>query len=229
MSLSKFEHRLTSHLAQYISDHKKEFAERVLANRTRQITVVLEDIYQSQNASAVVRTCECFGIQDIHIIENRNRYEVNRYVVRGSFKWENLIRYNSKEKDNTEVCYNYLRNHGYTIVATDPSEANIPVGTVNCVDSKIALVFGNELSGLSESALKNADYRVRIPTVGFTESLNISVSVAVCLTFLVHKLQPIEGKHDLSEEEKDSIRLSWYRKMVRNSDIIEKEFLRSNP
>src|SRR5882672_6982027 len=109
---------LTEHFSQYISDHKKEFIEKVLAERTRYITVVLEDIYQSQNASAVVRTCECLGVQDIHIIENKSRYSVNPKVLKGSNKWVNLIRYKDKVADNAPLCFDALRRNGYRILAT---------------------------------------------------------------------------------------------------------------
>lgn len=98
MPLSRQEQLLLEHFAQYISEHKKEFAEKVLTERTKQVTVVLEDIYQSQNASAALRTCECMGLQDIHIIENTTKYEVNKYVLKGSYKWLSLHRYKQKKQ-----------------------------------------------------------------------------------------------------------------------------------
>ena len=105
MTLTSKDRLLTQHLAQYVSDHKKEFIQKVLSQRTRHITVVLEDIYQAQNSSAVVRTCECMGLQDIHLIENTNSYEVNTRVLKGSNRWVDLIRYRSKSNDNTEACF----------------------------------------------------------------------------------------------------------------------------
>ena len=228
MPLTDKEYKLTHHLSQYISVQKKEKTEEVLDGRTRYLTVVLEDIYQSHNASAVVRTCECMGIQDIHIIEDQNPYEVNRDVVKGSFKWENLIRYKASNTNNTESCFNTLRRNGYTICATDPSVDNMSIDEIDVSQSKIALVFGNELHGLSEYALKHADRLVKIPMVGFTESFNISVSVAVCLTKLIPKLDTTDNQYSLSKNEKDELRLSWYRRMVKRSEIIEKEFLRAN-
>lgn len=229
MPLTDKEYQLIDHLSQYISDHKKEVTEHVLNGRTRYLTIVLEDIYQSHNASAVVRTCECMGVQDIHVIEDRNRYEVNKYVVKGAYKWENLIRYKAAKTNNTEACFNSLRKNGYAIYATDPAVENISIDEIDVTQSKIALVFGNELQGLSEYALKHADRLVKIPMVGFTESFNISVSVAVCLTKLMPKFDTTDKQYSLSKNEKDELRLTWYRKMVKRSEIIEKEFLRTNP
>lgn len=215
------------HLAQFVSDHKKEFIDRVLNERTRHLTVVLENIYQSQNASAAVRTCECLGIQDIHIVENTAQYQLNVKVLKGADKWMNLERYRAKEVNNTEICFSRLREQGYKILIADPAEDGISIEEVNVQESRIALVFGNELNGASSYALEHGDQKVRIPMYGFTESLNISVSVAICLNTLLGKLRNGHIPAGLSEDEKQSIRLSWYKKIVRGSDILEREFLRT--
>ena len=228
MSLSRQEILLVDYFAQYISEHKKQLVEKVLRERTRHVTVVLEDIFQSQNASAAVRTCECMGIQDVHIIENTTKYEVNKYVLKGSYKWENLIRYHRQGINNTEECFNHLKDNGYRIYATDPSEDNISVHDID-FKSKVALVFGNELNGLSAYALKHADQKIKIPMYGFTESFNISASVAICLSTVISKLKREQEEVGLSVNEKDELRLAWYRKMVKRSSILEKEFLRLNP
>ncbi len=225
MSLTTNERLLAQHFAKYVSDHKREFIQKVLEQRTRHVTVVLEDIYQSQNISAVVRTCECMGLQDIHIIENTNVYQVNARVVKGSNRWMNLVRHRSKANNNTELCFQHLRKHGYTIYAADPSEEGVSIHDVD--PDKVAIIFGNELHGVSEYALKNCDKRVRIPMYGFTESLNISVSVAICLNALVTKLHTHTLKFGLTTEEREDITLQWYRKVIRKSDVIEREFLRA--
>jgi len=217
--------RLTEHFAQYISDHKKEFMERVLAQRTRHLTVVMEDIYQSQNASAVIRTCECLGIQDIHIVENASKYSVNPKVLKGSNKWLDLIRYKKKNSNNTEDCFRALHENGYQILVTNPSPDCISLPDVK-IDQKIALVMGNELKGASAYALQHADQHVTIPMFGFTESYNISVSAAICLSTLVTPLRASSVPWTLSDEEKKEIRLKWYRGVVRRADIIEREFLK---
>ncbi|HEY5825306.1 MAG TPA: RNA methyltransferase, partial [Cyclobacteriaceae bacterium] len=174
------ERKLTEFFGQYITEHKKQLMENVLAERTRHVTIVLEDIYQAQNASAVVRTCECMGLQDIHIIEDESQYSVNTKVVKGSDKWVNLIRYKEKGINNAGKCFQSLRNAGYKIYVTDPSPDGISIDEIQ-LDQKIALVMGNELRGTSDQAIAQADAKVNIPMYGFTESLNISVSAAICL------------------------------------------------
>jgi tRNA (guanosine-2'-O-)-methyltransferase len=220
--------QLFNHFAQFVSDHKKEFVGRVLSQRTRYLTVVLENIYQSQNASAVLRTCECMGIQDVHIIENTAKYQLNIRVLKGADKWLNIERYRTKGINNTEACFNKLKSQGYKILVADPAADGIPVDELNVLENKMALVFGNELRGASEYAVQNADAKVRIPMVGFTESLNISVSVAICLSTLLPKIKQ-SGAPDifLSDAEQLAIKLAWYRKIVRRSDILEREFLRT--
>jgi tRNA (guanosine-2'-O-)-methyltransferase len=229
MPLSSQEKLLANHFAEFISEHKKEFVERVLNERTRHLTVVLEDIFQSHNASAAVRTCECMGVQDVHIIENTTTYEVNKYVLKGSYKWETLVRYKKTNENNTQYCYDALRASGYRIYATDPSPGNKSIHDIDITQSPVALVFGNELRGLSDYALQHADEKVSIPMYGFTESLNISVSVAVCLATLLPKLKANPEQFTLSADEKDELRLNWYRKMMRRPDIMEKLFLKTIP
>jgi tRNA (guanosine-2'-O-)-methyltransferase len=215
------------HLSQFVSDHKKSFVERVLAVRTSHITVVLENIYQSQNASAVIRTCECMGLQTIHIIEQSSKYEINRRVLKGADKWMDLHRYHTKQAENTATCFDLLHKENYKILVADPAEDGVSIHDIQVADSKIALVFGNELRGISPYAAAHADARIKIPMFGFTESLNISVSVAICLNTLITKLHSSEGSYFLTEEEKDELRLKWFRKIVRRSDLIEREFLKA--
>ena len=219
--------RLTAFFQQYVTDHKRDFIERVLAQRTRHITVVLEDIVQSQNASAVVRTCECLGLQDIHIIENQSKYGTNKKVLKGSHHWVDLIRHKGRGRDNTQACFQYLRERGYRIVVTDPSPDGRSIWDMP-VHQPLALVMGNELHGLSDSAQAHTDEKVHIPMVGFTESLNISVSSAICLSVLLNKMrQSADIAWQLPDEEKDAIRLAWLRNVVRRSDVLEREFLKS--
>lgn len=223
------EKKVFEHLAQFVSDHKKTFVEKVLSQRTRYVTVVLENIYQSQNASAVVRTCECMGLQDVHIVEDTAKYHLNIRVLKGSYKWMNMERYHDRQVNNTEVCFNRLRSQGYRIMVADPAEDGTSIDELDMSAGKIALVFGNELRGASGYSLQHADAKVRIPMYGFTESLNVSVSVAICLNTMLGKLRRSGTSIGLSEEEKDIIRLRWFRKIVRRSDVVEREFLRSIP
>ena len=227
MTQLEIERRTISHLSQYITDHKKETIEKVLSLRTNHVTIVLEDIFQSQNASAVIRTCECMGLQDVHIVENLSKYHFNTRVLKGADKWMHLGRYKNENINNTEVCFAKLRSEGYTILATDPGEDGLSIHDIDPVANKLAVVFGNELRGTSSYAIEHADHKVRIPMFGFTESLNISVSVAICLNSLITRLRSSSINYGLTDEEKEIIRLNWYRKVVRRSDIIEREFLRT--
>jgi tRNA (guanosine-2'-O-)-methyltransferase len=217
---------LAQHLSKFVSDHKKDFMDRVLNERTRHLTIVLENIYQSQNASAALRTCECMGIQDIHIIENTAKYQLNIRVLKGSDKWLNLLRYRTKSVNNTETCFKTLKEKGYRIFVADPAEDGVSINDLD-VNDKVALLFGNELRGASEYALEHADGKIRIPMVGFTESLNISVSVAICLNTALQKMKMLNHSVLLTQHEKDQLRLSWLKKMVKRSDLLEREFLRT--
>jgi tRNA (guanosine-2'-O-)-methyltransferase len=225
--LSPHDQLLLQHLSQFPSEHKKEFIENVLDQRTRYVTVVLENIYQSQNASAVIRTCECMGLQDIHVIENTSRYEINRRVLKGSEKWITLNRYRTPDANNTEVAIDELRNKGYALYAADPAIEGISIDEIQIDQKPIAIIFGNELHGISDYAKKNCDELVRVPMYGFTESLNISVSVALSLQSILSRLRKSDVNFFLSDSEKEDLRLLWYKKIVHRSDVIEREFMRT--
>lgn len=213
---------LTSFLGQYLTESRRLTIERVLDQRTRYMTLVLEDIYQSHNASAVVRTCECMGIQDLHIVEAKSKYSVNKKVLMGSNKWMDLIRYKEAGKSNIATCYEKLRSEGYRVIATHPS-SGISIDEVS-IDSKIAVVMGNELKGITKYALENADETVRIPMFGFTESMNISVSAALCIRSVASRIRSSDYDWNLREDEKEILRLDWYRKSLKKPAIMEKEF-----
>ena len=215
---------LLEHLSSLITPNKKAKFDEYIRYRTRYITVVLEDIFQPHNASAVLRTCDCFGIQDIHIIENQNKYTLNPDVALGSSKWVNLIKYN-RDPDNTRACIGLLRENGYRIIAMTPHKDDILLDECP-LDQKIALLFGTELDGLSEVALKNADAFVKIPMYGFTESLNISVSAAISLFHLTEKLRNSNINWQLSDEEILDTKLQWAGSAVKRSDLIIQSFLK---
>lgn len=190
--------------------------------RTNYISVVLEDIFQSQNASAVVRTCECFGIQNINVIENRNTYEINPDVVLGSTKWINLRKFNESE-NNTLNAINQLKKENYRIVATSPHTNDVKLSELNLDKGKIALFFGSELPGISKTVIDNADEFVYIPMFGFTESFNISVSAGICLYELTKRLRDSDINWQLTEKEKTDLLFKWLKLSIKNSDkIIEK-------
>jgi tRNA (guanosine-2'-O-)-methyltransferase len=206
----------------FLNDHKRELYHQLIKERTRYLTVVVEDIFQSQNASAVLRTADCFGVQDVHIIENENKYQINPDVAMGATKWLNLHRYRAKEF-NTIDCINTLKAKGYRIVATSPQGHDVTPFNMP-LDKPIALMFGTELTGLTNTALQMADAKLTIPMYGFTESFNISVSASICMSILVERLRASDSAWRLTEEEMLAIRMMWAQRTLNRPDLIEKEY-----
>jgi tRNA (guanosine-2'-O-)-methyltransferase len=223
----KRKEKLVLHLEQFVTERRLQLIYKVLSKRTRYITVVLEDIYQSHNASAVLRSCDCFGIQDVHIIENRNAYRVNPDVALGSHKWLTLYKYTAKQ-NNTGDTLAGLKKKGYRIVATTPHTNGCVLGEFDLHKGKTALLFGTELEGLTPDAVAMADEFLTIPMAGFTESLNISVTVAIILHFLTDQLRKSEIPWQLSPAENMQVKLQWLKNSIRYSDTIEKTFLGNN-
>jgi len=214
--------KLLNFLLEYITPERKAKFDAVLNRRTRHLTVVLEDIFQPHNASAVLRSCDLTGVQDVHIIENNYVYDINPDVVVGSTKWLNLYKYN-EQPNNTIQAFEALRNNGYRIVATSPHQDGYTPETLP-LDKPLALVFGTEKTGLSDYALEHADDFVRIPMVGFTESFNISVSAALLLYTLSRRLHNSDIRWQLSCDEKDELLLQWCRNTIKRVEVLEETF-----
>jgi tRNA (guanosine-2'-O-)-methyltransferase len=215
--------KLTEHLEQFVTNVRRDRLKDVLSRRTRHITVVLEDLYQTQNISAVMRSCECYGIQDAYIVENRNEFEVHPDISMGADKWLTLHQY-PHEEHNMKRCIDDLHAKGYTVVATLPDEQQRTIFDIP-VEQKTAFLFGTELTGLSDEAIQHADYNVLIPMYGFTESFNISNSAAIILSHARERLQRSNVPWQLTEEEHADLYLEWLCKSIRNADAIVKNFL----
>ena len=211
------------HLSGFITKERIELLNHNLKQRTNHLAIVLEDIFHSQNASAVLRTADCFGVQNIHIIENRNNYNTHPNISLGSGKWLTETFYN-KKNNNTEDCLKNLKKDGYKIIATTPHKAK-SIYDINIKKEKIALLFGAEQEGLSNLALEIADEKVKIPMYGFTESYNISVAAALCMQVVISKIREHNIAWQLSEEEKDEVMLNWLRNSIKESELIEKRFI----
>ncbi len=218
--------QLYERLSQFLSPNKRDLFERLSRERTRHVTVVMEDIYQSHNASAVVRTCDLLGVQDLHIIENRNAYTLNKDVTLGSSKWTDLHRYRA-EGDNTAACVAALKEQGYRIVATTPHADNVTPHTIP-LDAPLAFCFGTELTGLSAPIMQQADIQLRIPMYGFTESYNISVSAAITLFTVMERLRVSDVNWRLDEHALTALKLAWARKTVQSAALLEDRFLRES-
>jgi tRNA (guanosine-2'-O-)-methyltransferase len=224
---AELQEELVVHLSEFMTERRNELFRIVAGNRTRYMTVVLEDIFQSHNASAVLRSCECFGIQDVHFIENRYQYELNPDIALGSWKWLTLNRY-SENPDNTVACLGKLKSEGYRIIATSLHKAGTTPEKLDLEKGKIALLFGTELEGLSEKALDMADEYLKLPMVGFTESLNISVSAALIVHHLTDRLRKSLIKWQLKENEINTLLLQWMRNSIKMSKSIEKKFIENS-
>lgn len=215
---------LLDYLSAVVTPARLLLYDKIIENRTNYITVVLEDIFQAQNASAVLRTCDCTGIQNVHVIENRNQFQVDSEVSMGSSKWITLNKYHNKENNSLKAIQS-LKKKGYRIVATSPHSNDIELPDFDISKGKIALVFGSELPGISETINKEADEFLKIPMVGFTESFNISVSAAIILYTLTQKLRNSASINwHLTEDEKVEIKLHWIKNAVKKSALIEKRF-----
>jgi tRNA (guanosine-2'-O-)-methyltransferase len=214
---------LLDYLSGFVTEQRLQKMRRVLAERTRYLCVAVEDIYQPHNASAVLRTCDCFGIQDVHIIENRNAYCVNPGVELGTAQWLTLHRYRGGD-DNTRPAIERLRAFGYRIVATTPHTDQVSLHEFDLAAGPVALLFGNELERLSQAALAEADEHLVIPMHGFVESFNISVSAAIVLHHLSLGLRSAQFEYRLSQDEQDAVLLSWLRSSIARVEALEREY-----
>jgi len=214
---------LFNYLSTCITPERLNLFNQIIENRTKYITVVLEDIFQSQNASAVLRSCDCFGIQDVHIIENRNEFNLDTEVSLGSSKWLSLHKYN-QHKNNSLESIKTLKKKGYRIVATTPHINDMELPNFDIEAGKTALVFGSELPGISEDIMNEADEFLKIPMFGFTESFNISVSASIVMHYLTDKLKRTTIDWELTEEEKVETKIQWIRNTIKKSELLEKRF-----
>ncbi|MFP4329345.1 MAG: TrmH family RNA methyltransferase [Spirochaetaceae bacterium] len=240
---------LTEYLSRFVTPRRLARMEEVLRERTRYITVLLEDIYQPHNASAVLRSCDSCGVQDVHILEKRNSYRVNPGVELGTAQWLTLRKYRlprpgesgapvaspSAEgrdsstlvaEDPTALALRQLRDSGYRIVATTPHTDEVDLPEFDLFRGKVALCFGTEMGGLSEGLLAEADEYLRIPMYGFVESFNISVSAAITLYTLTQRLRsPGREFPSLDSREIEELRLSWLRGSVKEWRRLEQRFV----
>ncbi len=218
---------LWKYLTTQITPERRQRLEKVADQRTRFLTVVVEDIYQAQNASAVLRTCECLGVQDVHIIENENEYHLNPLVVQGSSYWLTMKQWN-KNPNNSEECLLHLKNEGYKIVSTSLHDNAVSLMDYR-ISEKTALVFGNEKNGISDIVRQHTDQFLRIPIVGFTESFNVSVSAAICVFQLTTALRNSEFCWQLSEIEKRELLIEWVSKNMVNPELVIEKYLSQMP
>lgn len=209
---------LLQYLETYLTENRRARFDEVLAQRTKHFTVATEDVYQLHNTSAVIRSCDVFGIQEVNIVEERNSKRIDREIAMGAQKWVDLNRFHSVKE-----ALKSLKQNGYQIVATTPHENDAMLHEFD-VTKKSCFFFGRETEGLSQEVLDQADCFLKIPMVGFTESLNISVSAAIILQHVTNKLRQTEIDWQLTLAERQEKKLDWIKKTIKSYDEIVAHF-----
>lgn len=217
--------RLLDYLQSFLTAERRLRIEEVLARRTRYVTVVLDNVIHSHNISAVLRSCDAFGVQDVHVIEQEQTVKVARDIALGADRWLTIHRYREVD-DPGALCIRTLREGGYRILVTLPQGEAIPVREVD-LSRPVALVMGHEKAGVSEQMIAAADGAVTVPMHGFARSLNVSVAAAVCLHELTDRVRRSEVSWRLTPEECAKLRLQWTRQSISRAASIERRFFRS--
>ena len=212
-----------TYLETILTDNRKERFLEVLEKRTKHFTVAVEDVYQLHNTSAVMRSCEVFGIQELNVIEERFGKRIDKQIAMGAQKWVDINRH-----DSVSGCISSLKEQGYQIIATTPHEQDCTLEKFD-ISKPSAIFFGTEKEGLSEEVMQNADGYLKIPMVGFTESLNISVSAAIIIQDLTNRLRRSDIDWKLSADEILEKRLDWTRKSIKDIKRIEARYFEENP
>lgn len=210
--------QLLQHLEGFITDNRREKFGHVLAGRTKHFTVATEDVYQLHNTSAVMRSCDVFGIQEVHIVEEVNSKSIDNEIAMGAQKWVDLKRHH-----HVKDALKTIKQQGYQIIATTPHTNDCELHEFD-VTKKSCFFFGRETEGLSQAVLDAADGYLKIPMAGFTESLNISVSAAIILQHVTTKLKQTDIPWQLTENEKLEKRLDWIKKTVKSYDEIVERY-----
>lgn len=216
------ETELLQYLQSFLTERRIALFDKVLKERTEHLTVVVEDVYQLHNTSAVIRSCESFGVQELHVIEEINAKRIDREIAMGAQKWVDVQRHSS-----ATACIQSLKEQGYRIIATSPHKNAHRLEDFD-VTEKAAIFFGRETEGLSDIVLDAADDFIYIPMVGFTESLNISVSAAITLQHLMTKLKASDISWQLSEVAFFDKKMNWTKKMIKDVDRIIERWQQEN-
>ncbi|WP_299261722.1 RNA methyltransferase [uncultured Aquimarina sp.] len=214
--------KLLTYLESFLTPRRQSLYKKVIEQRTNYFTVAVEDVYQLHNTSAVIRSCDVFGIQNVHVIEEINAKRIDREIAMGAQKWVDINRYTT-----TKECIASLKSKGYQIVATTPHDNSVELKDFD-ISKPSVFFFGQEQEGLSDTVLDAADTKLHIPMVGFTESLNISVSAAIILQHITSLLRNSDIDWQLSEEEKLEKRLDWAKKVIKSHEKIIARYKETN-
>lgn len=216
--MEKFNQDLLTYLEGFLTENRKEGFLRVLKNRTKHFTIAMEDVYQLHNTSAVMRSCEVFGVQELNVIEQKFGKRIDSEIAMGAQKWVDVNRFNT-----VQSCIDAKRAQGYQIIATTPHNDSCMLHEFD-ITKPSAIFFGTEKNGLSEEVIEQADGFIKIPMVGYTESLNISVSAAIIIQDITTRLRQSNIDWHLTEEEVLEKRLDWTRKSIKDIDFIERKY-----
>jgi tRNA (guanosine-2'-O-)-methyltransferase len=209
---------LLTYLEDFLTDNRKQRFLDVLSNRTKHFTIAVEDVFQMHNTSAVMRSCEVFGIQELNVVEQRFGKAIDKQIAMGAQKWVDI-----NEHASSQACIDDLRQKGYQIIATTPHNESCTIENFD-ISKPSALFFGTEIDGLSDEVMQQADGYLKIPMVGFTESLNISVSAAIIIQDITNRLRNSDINWHLSEEEILKKRIDWARKTIKDIKNVEGRF-----
>ena len=213
------------YLREFVVDDKNALFERLIQERTDYVTIVMEDLYQSHNQSAVMRSADCYGIQNVHLIENRNRYDSTSTVSQGAREWLTIHRHR-KSGNNTPEALAELKSAGYRIIATTPHTNDVLVDELDLAKGKMAFILGTELTGVSDTVFEQADEFVKVPMYGFTESLNVSVCGAIIMYSVMQRLRRSGIDWHLTDKRKSEVLFQWYKNTIKASDEILERFNR---
>lgn len=202
----------------FLLPERKARIDEVVGNRTRTLTVVMEALCDPQNVNAVLRTCEAFGVQELHVVEGpAKRYDPNKKVSQNADKWLDVRRWPS-----IGDCVAHLKGDGFRIYATHLGADSVALGQLSFAP-KVALVFGNEHRGVTDEAVALADANFTIPMLGFVQSFNVSVAAAITLARAVERRGVERGRHgDLPDAEAQALRERFYVLAVKQRTRIAK-------
>jgi tRNA (guanosine-2'-O-)-methyltransferase len=205
-----------------ITPNKVGLFEKIAPQRSRHLVVGLENIQQDHNASAIMRTMDCLGFQELHLIEKNNNYQFQRDIALGAARWLDVMQH-QQEPEPVLDSIAHLRQKGYRIVATSP---HIKASTPQNIDltQPIALFFGAEKHGISEELSANADAFLHIPMHGFTESFNLSVSAALVLSAMRTRLEASSMNWLLSPEAQTELKISWCERILNGGPELAQKF-----
>jgi tRNA (guanosine-2'-O-)-methyltransferase len=206
------------YLEGFLTENRKTRFEEVLAQRTKHFTIAIEDVYQLHNTSAVMRSCEVFGIQELNVVEQKFGKRIDSEIAMGAQKWVDVRRFSTNE-----TCIEAMKAKGYQIIATTPHNDSCLLHDFD-ISQPSAIFFGTEKQGLSQEVLEQADGFIKIPMVGFTESLNISVSAAIIIQDITTRLRNSDIKWQLTDEEIMEKRLNWAKNSIKDIKRIEERY-----